>query len=65
VGGYYIPSIISGFHDAHHEFFNVNYGAGGKWMDMAFGTYCSGEDIQAMRDARKRRKVGLADVKKS
>lgn len=61
--GYYVPLLETGTHDAHHEFFNVNYGAGGVWMDMLFGTYRNSEDIQAMRDARKRRKREAGDIK--
>jgi len=53
--GYNIPFIDLESHDAHHEFFNVNYGSGGIWMDLLFGTYLSSEDIQKLRKARKRR----------
>jgi len=53
--GYSIPMIESGIHDAHHEFFDINYGAAGVWMDKLLGTYRSAEEIDELHYARKRK----------
>jgi len=54
-GGYSIPYICDGAHDSHHEFFNINFGAGSSFMDKIFGTYLSPEDIILRRNSRKQR----------
>jgi len=51
--GYKLPFVSHGFHDAHHEFFNVNYGSALKFMDQIFGTFLDSEGIKARRLKRK------------
>jgi len=53
--GYIIPMFESGFHDAHHELFDVNFSAAGVWMDKLFGTYLGPEEVEALHEARRRR----------
>lgn len=50
--GYKLPFVSVGFHDAHHEFFDVNF-SGLTLMDKAFGTYLDSEGIKARRLKKK------------
>jgi len=47
--GYTMRFVSQGFHDAHHEFFCVNYSSGLKFMDHIFGTFLDPEGIKARR----------------
>jgi len=46
--GYKLPFISDGIHDAHHEFFDVNYSAF-IVMDIIFGTYLDSEGLKTRR----------------